>query len=348
VADKSGISWTDATWAVIAGCQPVSKGCENCYSARLCATRFAHLPWAKGLAEAITRTRTDVSQTRNSARIRKVTETLGYRWTGKVVCRDDQLAVPFKWHQPKRIFVGDRGDLFHEQVPAEFVAAVFGVMAATNRHTFLVLTKRPERMRPWFELVDKSAVNPGPHSRVGWCVSRAFVNEGVPTDILAGATELSRRDAPWPLVNVWLGTSVCTAAEKVKIDQLRATPAAHRFLSLEPLLEDLGELDLTGIDQVIVGGESGTRARPCDFWHLLRVIRQCKAAGVPVFMKQWGSFPVLQRLPEWHEIAGKWSCEIKGTGDGRWRAMLQDRTGKEPDEWPMPLRVRELAWEVAR
>ena len=129
----------------------------------------------------------------------------------------------------------------------------------------------------------------------------------------------------WPLPNVWLGASVEDRARMDRIDVLRQIPAAIRFLSLEPLLEDLGEIDLTGIDWVIIGGESGPGARLFDLSWARSIIAQCRAAGVPVFMKQVGSFAI-------------------GSG-GQLRNA--DRKGGDPAEWPEDLRIRQFP-NVAR
>jgi protein gp37 len=288
----------------------------------------------------------------------------GPRWTGKVVCRDDQLPVPTRWRQPKRIFVGDRGDLFHEAVPDGFVMDVWRIMALSHLHKFLLLTKRPDRMAAWvakwadvrFEDDWEPKLARGPqatreahHEGRAQLFADMIERWGEPPAGAAFPTyDWAEGMRGWPTVlpHVWLGTSVCTAAEKGKIDQLRAIPAAHRFLSIEPLLEDLGELDLTGIDWVIVGGESGPRARPMHPQWARNVRDQCVAAAVPFFFKQWGQWlpmdqpweqdspKALERPDErWLNFAG--GHGFHGEAVWRVRSVGAKRAGRELDgcEW---------------
>jgi protein gp37 len=181
----------------------------------------------------------------------------------------EKLDAPLKWRKPRRIFVNSMSDLFHESVPSDYIARIGEIMKAANWHTFQVLTKRADRMH--------SLLN-GRLKRFG------------------------------SLRNVWWGVSVENRDYGIpRIDVLRRTNAGLRFLSIEPLLEPLGKIDLGASDWVIVGGESGTRPRPLsDDW--VREIRdQCKVAGVPFFFKQWGgrSPKRLGRLldgREWNEI----------------------------------------------
>lgn len=173
----------------------------------------------------------------------------------------ERLAVPLRWIRPRRIFVDSMSDLFHPAVPDEFILEVWKSMAAARQHTFQVLTKRPERMR---ELLA---------SEFGHGSIRA---------VLA---------APWPLPNVWVGTSVENARWRTRIDELRATPAVVRFLSCEPLLGPLdadGGLDLSGIGWVIAGGESGLTHRPVDPDWIRGIRDACAAQGAPFLFKQWG------------------------------------------------------------
>ena len=296
MADKSGISWLagpdgrpGATWQILAGCQSISRGCENCYSCRLLATRHRHLPWAKGLAEMTPS---------------------GPRWTGKVVLRRDQLDWPLKHRQPTRIFVADRGDLFFDKVPDGYVMDAWRIMGQCQQHTFFVLTKRPDRMASWMaKWTDRRLDTPEDRAhqlvRGPWETRKAHPEGrgqlfadmlelwGEPPDGCAYPTYDWSEGMRWwsdVLYNVCLGASACVAAEKYKIDQLRQIPAALRFLSLEPLLEDLGELDLTGIGWVIAGGESGPKARPLHPQWVRNVRDQCVSAGVPFFFKQWGTW----------------------------------------------------------
>ena len=168
----------------------------------------------------------------------------------KLTLHPDRIDQPLRWKRPRRIFVNSMSDLFHPDVPSYYIAAVFDVMAAAHQHSFQILTKRPRRM----------------------------------AELSHGATFGER----WPLPNVWLGTSIETDRYAFRTDYLIATQAATRFLSLEPLLGPLPSLDLTGIDWVIVGGESGFGARPMDPQWVREIRDRCVDAGVPFFFKQWG------------------------------------------------------------
>jgi protein gp37 len=162
----------------------------------------------------------------------------------------ERLEVPLAWARPRRIFVDSMSDLFHPGVPSWFLAKVWRVMARAPQHTFQILTKRPERMRAWVT---------------------ANYHVTVPT-----------------LPNVWLGTSIENARWRTRIDELRETRAAIRFLSCEPLLGALGDVDLRDIDWVIAGGESGPEHRPVKAEWIREIRDQCVAAGVPFLFKQWG------------------------------------------------------------
>lgn len=252
MTDRTKIEWADATWNPITGCSKVSEGCDHCYAETI-ARRFAG--------------------------------TSAYPHGFEVTLRPERLDQPLRWQRPRRIFVNSMSDLFHRDVPDEYIARVFAVMARAPQHTFQVLTKRPGRMR---SLLAHEAF-------ADWVGS--FVRVGY-----SGRWASNR----WPLQNVWLGTSVENQKwADVRIPQLLGTPAAVRFLSCEPLLGPLnlrtgryamppdGEIlgtSLNGIDWVIVGGESGPGARPMhpDWARSLR--DQCAAAGVPFLFKQWGEW----------------------------------------------------------
>ena len=214
MADTSHIEWTDATWNPVTGCTKISPGCKHCY-----AERLAHRLQLMGQAN--------------------------YRNGFTLTLQPQMLELPLRWKSPRRIFVNSMSDLFHQDVPLEYVKRVFDVMARAHWHQFQVLTKRAERLR-----------------------------------------ELSR-ELPWP-PNVWQGVSVESERYLGRIDDLRETGAAVKFLSLEPLLEALPNLDLRGIDWVIVGGESGPGARPIDKSWVIGIRKKCARAGVAFFFKQWG------------------------------------------------------------
>ena len=216
--DRTAIEWTDATWNPVTGCTKVSPGCAHCY------------------AETIT------------LRFKRGGPFLPGKTT--IVLHPDRLDAPSKWRKPKRIFVNSMSDVFHEEVPFTFISDIFDVMRHNPRHTFQLLTKRPEQM-----------IN--------------FLN--------------SPEFADWP-DNVWIGVSVENQywADR-RIPILQEVPAQVRFLSVEPLLKevDLKSL-LDGIHWVIVGGESGPKARPIDSQWVRQIRDDCLTAGVAFFFKQWG------------------------------------------------------------
>jgi len=211
---KSNIEWTEMTWNPVTGCTKISQGCKHCYAERM----------AKRLTAM------------GSGR---------YRNGFQVTLHPDLLDVPRKWRQPRVVFVNSMSDLFHEDIPDEYIERVFDTMRECPQHTFQVLTKRADRL-----------------------------------------TVLGARLA-WPR-NVWMGVSVEDRRVISRIDGLRSVSAAVRFLSLEPLIGPLDNLPLQGIDWAIVGGESGPRARPMKREWVTSILRQCRAAGVAFFFKQWG------------------------------------------------------------
>lgn len=298
MADKSAIEWTDATWNPIVGCSLVSPACTNCYAMAM-AARLEHM--AK-LASA----RRPYKQTCGTSHYAGTTKIVNGKpvWTGKLAqAPESVLLKPLTWKKPRRIFVNSMSDLFHESVPDEWLDRIFAVMALAPQHTFQVLTKRPKRMREYFET--RREGDP-------WAEAADEIS-----DLLGMAdsvTVLEPKDIPLP--NVWLG---CTVEDQPRADEripeLLATPAAFRFVSTEPML---GAVDLRrinfqpnlwidcidrnwperfaqfgagrGLDLVIAGGESGPGARPTPI-ALFRSLRdQCAAAGVAFDFKQWGEW----------------------------------------------------------
>jgi len=211
---KTDIGWTDSTWNPVTGCTKVSAGCKYCY-AELLANRL------------------------------KVCGLRTYANGFHVTLHESAMKVPLGWKKPRTIFVSSMGDLFHEDVPFDFIRRVFDVMKAADRHQFQLLTKRSDRLR-----------------------------------------ELSE-SLPW-LPNVWMGVTVESTDYRHRVDDLRATGAAMKFLSLEPLLGPIPDMDLRGIDWVIVGGESGLTSRPMDASWVADIRDQCQKASVPFFFEQWG------------------------------------------------------------
>ena len=219
MSDRSPIEWTDATWNPVRGCSRVSPGCAHCYAERF-AERFRNVPghpFERGFDPRLV---------------------------------PSMLDRPLAWRRPRRIFVNSMSDLFHADVPLEYIEAVARVMQQADWHTFQVLTKRHHRMQR----------------------------------LLSG-------DLRWigALPNVWFGVSVENRRHGLpRLAALRRTPATVRFASMEPLLEDLGAVDLTGIDWVIAGGESGPGARVMRTEWIVDLERECRRQGVPFFFKQWG------------------------------------------------------------
>ena len=222
---STNIEWTDETWNPIVGCSKVSPGCDNCY-----AVGTVH----RGLAE----------QHRGlTVRAEGATD-----WTGEVRVVESMMDRPLRWTKPRRIFVNSLSDLFHPDVSDETIARIFAVMALAPQHTFQVLTKRPQRMADMlstmlFWKVVASHCADDQTASLSWPYRTAIANhQGLP--------------------NVWLGVSIESDRWTFRADHLRRTPAAVRWISAEPLLGPLPSLDLTGIDWLVVGGESGPKARP--------------------------------------------------------------------------------------
>ena len=215
----------------------------------------------------------------------------------------EKLDEPLRKTKPHAYFVNSMSDLHQDGVPHEFLRVAYAVMQAAPRHIFMVLTKRAERMRDDLSALrdDRGDV---PRLPGGLALPRFMVG-----------------DTPVP-PNVWLGVSVEDRKYGLpRVDILRTIPAAVRFLSVEPLLEDLGDIDLTGIHWVLIGGESGPGARDCDTRAVRRVVAQCRKQDVPVFVKQLGARPYS------HQAGGL--------------LQLTSRKGSDMSEWPPDLRIRE-------
>jgi protein gp37 len=287
MADTS-IDWADRVWNPTGGCDRVSPGCDNCYALTM-AKRLKGMGQAKYQRDGDPRTSGP-----------------GFGLT----VHEDALRDPLKWRKPSKIFVNSMSDLFHAEVPDEFLAKVFAVMAAAPQHTFQILTKRHARMRSLMNS-EKFA------ERVAAEMARLWNVDNV---------------APLrsPLPNVWLGCSVENQHwADIRIPALLETPAAVRFLSCEPLL---GPLDLTpyihGIGWAIVGGESGPKARPMHPSWARQIRNQCVAADVPYFFKQWGTWvhdPIYDTSGRWRLVdrAGRvgpvpWSGWGRGSKDADW------------------------------
>ena len=218
MGDKSTIEWTDATWNPVTGCTKVTRGCDNCYAERF-AERF------RG--------------------------TLGHHFESgfDLTLRPERLSQPLRWKRPRMIFVNSMSDLFHKDIPKDFIDRVFDTMEAADRHVFQVLTKRSSVMGDYLR------------HRYG--------------------SELTPR-------HIWCGVSVEDEMATARVQHLQKAPVSVRFLSIEPLLGPVGDMDIEGISWVIVGGESGPKARPMKLPWVLDIRDLCAREGVPFFFKQWG------------------------------------------------------------
>lgn len=338
----TSIEWTDATWNPLVGCTRVSKGCEHCYAEGVAHRGMS--PHHRGLTVLAPHGK-------------------GPRWNGTVRFVPEALLKPTTWRKPRLVFVNSMSDLFHESVPFEQIAAAFGVMAACPQHAFQVLTKRPERAREFFRWIVEQDTGIGD---LDGCTPGLLhaCSEALSAELRykLGETLACEHSAdpggPWPLPNVWLGVSVEdqeTADERIPV--LLELPAAIRWVSYEPALGPVdfrrwmsGRESIPGViapsvgfrvaprlDWIVVGGESGPRARPFDLAWARSVIAQGRAAGVPVFVKQVGAKPIITeditevlRLRCGHTIANQIAT-----------LRLRDRKGGDPAEWPEDLRVRE-------
>ncbi len=214
MAAKSPIEWTESTWNPVTGCTKISDGCKNCYAEKL-ALRL------KAMGQA------------------------NYKDGFKLTLQPRMIELPLSWKKPQTIFVNSMSDLFHKDVPLDYIQQVFSVMARADWHTFQVLTKRSERLKEF------------------------------------------NKDLNWQR-HIWMGVSVENKKVIHRIDDLRETDAYIKFLSIEPLLGNLPKLNLSGIDWVIVGGESGPKARPMEEKWVIEIKEQCEEQNVPFFFKQWG------------------------------------------------------------
>jgi protein gp37 len=211
---KTKIEWTEVTWNPVTGCSKISEGCKNCYAERM-ALRL------KAMGQE------------------------NYRNGFNLTCHKHMVDKPLSWSGRKTVFVNSMSDLFHQDVPSEFIRDVFKTMNSASQHIFQVLTKRPERIADVAKMLK-------------W-------------------TE-----------NIWMGVTVENGKYINRIDSLRTVGAQTKFLSIEPMIGPIDNLDLNSIDWVIVGGESGPGARPIEKVWVEGVHQECKKQKVPFFFKQWG------------------------------------------------------------
>jgi len=255
----------------------------------------------------------------------------GPRWTGRVELIPEMLDIPLRRRKPTTYFVNSMSDLFHEALPDEVIDRVFAVMALCPQHRFICLTKRGERMAEY-------------------CENRPPAQAVADLADALGLTPRCVRPNPylpvgrqwWPLPNCILGVSCEDRKNLDRLDHLRATPAVCRVVSFEPLLEDLGTVNLDGIGWAIVGGESGPGARPMQIEWARSIVAQCQSAGVACFVKQLGARPVgelcADPLDGWPNGVHLDRDDLPPYGV---RYCLASSKGGDPDEWPEDLQVRE-------
>lgn len=228
MALKSSIEWTESTWNPVTGCNKISPGCKNCYAERM----------AKRL---------------------KAMGSENYENGFKLTTHNHVVSLPLQWRKPQVIFVNSMSDLFHKNVPLEFILKVFETMNKAHWHIFQILTKRSDRL---LEL----------NKYITWTK------------------------------NIWMGVSVENQDYTFRVDDLRKTNAETKFLSIEPLLGPIKKLNLKKIDWVIVGGESGPKARPMDKEWVIDIKGKCLQQSVPFFFKQWGG---VQKKKNGRELEGR-------------------------------------------
>jgi protein gp37 len=253
MGDKSGISWTDATWNPLVGCSRVSEGCRNCYAEREAAGRLAKTPKYQGLAREVN----------------------GHpSWTGELRLWEPHLDQPLRWRAPRRIFVNSMSDLFHEKVPDEWIDRIFAVMCKARQHTYQVLTKRPKRMRAYMDAhwPTVCGVRPGEPPHHIWL--------GVSVEDQATADERIPLLLQTPAAVRWVSYEPALVA----VDFSRWLFAAGEDGEPAPR-------NRPGLDWIVVGGESGPSARPFDLSWARSTVAYCRHAGVAVFVKQLGARP---------------------------------------------------------
>ena len=253
------IQWSDATWNPIRGCSRVSEGCRNCYAEYISA-RFSKQGEAyAGLA---------------------IMTSQGPRWTNEIRLVHDMIDKPLTWKKPRLIFVNSMSDMFHEDVPEDFIQQIFEVMRMAYWHEFQILTKRSQRLLDMNDRID------------------------------------------WP-DNVWMGVSVEDTKNSYRIDHLRDIDANIKFISAEPLIGPIRDINLRDIDWCIIGGESGRQARPINLKWIVDIIGACESRGIDIFVKQLGT--------RWAKA--NWCKDSKGGNMKEWPDYLQIRDYPQSKEY---------------
>lgn len=331
---RTHIEWTrgddgspGATWNVADGCTRISEGCEHCYIERQPPFRMEHRRF----------------------------DGVGIGSTTGVRLYPHRLAFPLSWVKPMRIFVCSLADLFHKEIPDEYIARVWAVMALAPRHTFQVLTKRHDRMH---SLIGSARFSALVHHEITAMVATWGSRYPIADETVAAALDGFARGF-MVLPNVWLMvTAENSKWLRTRGDALRQTPAAIRGLSVEPLLEPIVDADLSGFDWMIVGGESGPDARPMHPEWARSLRDQCQAAGVAFSFKQWGDWvpeslllhrdkapaaflsaggrfrPLVDGKPEHAPFDPEGDITVRRVGKKTAGRVLD---GREWDEFPQPL-----------
>ena len=315
---RTHIEWTrgdngepGATWNVADGCTRESEGCDLCYIERQPPFRMAHRRF----------------------------DGVGVGSTTGVRLYPERLSLPLRWRTPMRIFVCSLADLFHKDLPDEYIAQVWAVMALAPRHTFIVLTKRHARMRsllgsPRFAGLVYQALN---------SILASGNPRRIADDTIMAALDGFARGHFMILPNVWvLVTAENAKWLRIRANAVRQTPAAVRGLSIEPLLGPIEDADLSGLDWVIVGGESGPGSRPMhpDWARSLR--DQCQAAGVAFLFKQWGNW-----VPESLLVHGNKAPAAFLATDGQFRPLVDGKPAQAPFAAAGDITIRRVSKKTA-
>lgn len=345
---KTNIEWSDSVWNPISGCSRKSAGCEHCY------------------AEVMTKRLALMGQEKYQGLLNEHN-----RFNGVIKFDEKALLIPLKTKKPTTYFVNSMSDLFHENVKDEWIDKVFAVMALAKHHTFQILTKRADRMKEYLSNPSRKNLVKETHLKMVEDEDRAKFFGGS-----SGFWTVKTRLGVWwdvettfPLQNVWLGVSVENQkAADERIPLLLETPAAVRWLSCEPLLENLNlnkhwsvkfdgrfngkgfPIGRNGIDWVVVGGESGLKARVCQSDWIRSIVNQCQSAKVPVFVKQLGE-NFWMRQEEWRAMSAKDKHLLRTAGPNEieedmrtthFKIFNKNKKGGEISEFPIDLQIREF------